>query len=266
MGAALKRNSTISQLLQSDNKKFTDFFTDPVARIHQYTLKNQAQFRDYNKFPHFWRKSVREYNEVSPSVFSSAFSPFSSGTASLSSKAGFVRWYLGMVKSRPVLTKSITCALIYTAADLSSQTLSSSNPFDLVRTLRMAGYGMIVLGPSLHFWFNFVSKVFPKRDLITTLKKIAMGQLLYGPFMTVVFLSVNAGLQGENGEEIVARLKRDLLPTMINGVMYWPLCDFITFRFIPVHLQPLVSNSFSYLWTIYITYMASLDKAGSAPS
>jgi len=25
--------------------------------------------------------------------------------------------------------------------------------------------------------------------------------------------------------------------------------------------QPLVSNSFSFLWTIYITYMASLKKA-----
>ena len=42
---------------------------------------------------------------------------------------------------------------------------------------------------------------------------------------------------GESGAEIIARLKRDLLPTMLNGVMYWPVCDFITFRFVPVHLQ-----------------------------
>ncbi|KAJ6985191.1 hypothetical protein NC653_023234 [Populus alba x Populus x berolinensis] len=69
---------------------------------------------------------------------------------------------------------------------------------------------------------------------------------------------------GENSAEIIARLKRDLLPTMINGVMYWPVCDFVTFKFTPVHLQPLVSNSFSYLWTVYMTYMASLDKAGSS--
>lgn len=124
-------------------------------------------------------------------------------------------------------------------------------------------------------------------------------------------------LPGETGSEIAARLKRDLLPTMLSGIMYWPICDFITFRFIPVHLQvrvyflvsyscmhamkimfgscmrwcnmcytinspkdfhstfccwlmifcivsfwqPLVSNSFSYLWTVYITYMASLEKA-----
>ncbi|GMQ01083.1 hypothetical protein CsSME_00047858 [Camellia sinensis var. sinensis] len=127
----------------------------------------------------------------------------------------------------------------------------------------MAGYGMIIMGPSLHFWFNFVSKVLPKRDLITTLKKLVMGQTLYGPTMTVVFFSVNAALQGENGEEIIARLKRDLLPTMMNGVLYWPICDFVTYKFIPVNLQPLVSNSFSYLWTVYITYMASLEKAST---
>lgn len=54
-------------------------------------------------------------------------------------------------------------------------------------------------------------------------------------------------LTGETGKEIVARLKRDLLPTMLNGVMYWPVCDFITFRFIPVHLQVCVNFFFPFL-------------------
>lgn len=60
----------------------------------------------------------------------------------------------------------------------------------------MAGYGMVILGPSLHFWFNFVSKLLPRRDLLSTLKKMVMGQTLYGPAMTVVFFSLNARLQG----------------------------------------------------------------------
>lgn len=54
-------------------------------------------------------------------------------------------------------------------------------------------------------------------------------------------------LSGENGKEIVARLKRDLLPTLLNGVMYWPICDFITFRFIPVHLQVCFNFSSTFL-------------------
>ncbi|XP_010028381.2 PXMP2/4 family protein 4 [Eucalyptus grandis] len=228
-----------------------------IPRACRHSPENQtSSARAYFRPRRFSRKA-REYHPSPAASFSSS-SP-------ASSRVGFVSWYLGMVKSRPVFTKSVTCGLIYTAADLSSQTLakSSSESYDLVRTLRMAGYGMLILGPSLHFWFNCMSRHFPKQDLASTLKKMVMGETLYGPAMTVVFFCVNAGLQGENGTQIVARLKRDLIPTLVNGFVYWPFCDFITFRFTPVHLQPLVSNSFSYIWTIYLTYMASLQKVDS---
>uniref|UniRef100_A0A2P2LGZ9 PXMP2/4 family protein 4-like n=1 Tax=Rhizophora mucronata TaxID=61149 RepID=A0A2P2LGZ9_RHIMU len=84
--------------------------------------------------------------------------------------------------------------------------LPSSESYDFVRTLRMAGYGMVILGPSLHFWFNFVSKILPKKDLITTFKKILMGQTLYGPAMTAIFFSLNAFLQGEDNSLSAALL------------------------------------------------------------
>lgn len=221
--------------------------------------QTQQPIRPYFRLPDSFRKT-KEVVGVFPSVQQSSVSSIISVV-----KVELLEWYLTMVKCRPVLTKSITSALIYTAADLSSQTisLSSSEPYDLIRTLRMAGYGMLILGPSLHYWFNLMSKLFPSKDLFSTFKKMALGQSLFGPSMTVVFFSMNAFLQGENGDEIIARLKRDLLPTMLNGVMYWPVCDFITFRFVPVHLQALVSNSFSYVWTVYMTYMASLEKAAS---
>ncbi|KAL7199502.1 hypothetical protein ACSBR2_021727 [Camellia fascicularis] len=155
----------------------------------------RQQSKAYARF-HNSRKT-RELELSPPSILFS--SPYRSSSTSVSSslKSGFVGWYLGLIKSHPILTKSITSACIYTAADFSSQTIArpSSEPYDFVRTLRMAGYGMIIMGPSLHFWFNFVSKVLPKRDLITTLKKLVMGQTLYGPTMTVVFFSVNAALQ-----------------------------------------------------------------------
>ncbi|KAB1208488.1 PXMP2/4 family protein 4 [Morella rubra] len=260
MSAALRRNATISRLLQ---RHPITHLTDPALAQAPVLRTQTRRSRAYVRFSDLVRRT-REY-ELSPSLFSSRFSSSSSSSIS---KIGFVGWYLGMVKSRPVLTKSFTSALIYTAADLSSQTIAlpSTGSFDFVRTLRMAGYGMVILGPSLHFWFNYMSKLFPKRDIFSTLKKMFMGQALYGPAMTVVFFSVNAFLQGENTTEIVARLKRDLVPTLINGIMYWPLCDFITYRFTPVHLQPLVSNSFSYLWTVYMTYMAGLEKASTTPS
>uniref|UniRef100_A0ACD5XSF3 Uncharacterized protein n=1 Tax=Avena sativa TaxID=4498 RepID=A0ACD5XSF3_AVESA len=194
------------------------------------------------------------------SRFTPAFSPTTRRSGSIGSVV--VAWYLGSIEARPVLTKSITAAAIFTVADITSQmiTLRSEESLDLIRTLRMASYGILISGPSLHFWFNFVSKVVPKKDVLSTFKKMFLGQAVYGPIINCVFFSYNAGLQGETIPEIIARLKRDLIPTIKSGLIYWPLCDFITFKFIPVHLQPLLSNSFSFLWTIYITYMAGLKK------
>ncbi|KAH9620484.1 hypothetical protein KSS87_019586 [Heliosperma pusillum] len=194
---------------------------------------------------------------------SSSLSSVNSGAETVFSRIGLVGWYLGLIKSRPLLTKSLTSSLIYVAADITSQTIAlpSSEPYDFIRTLRMAGYGLVGSGPTLHYWFNFMSKVLPGRDVLATAKKMILGQVVYGPIMIVVFFSLNAALQGENAKEIGARLRRDFFPTIRNCLIYWPVCDFITFRFPPVHLQPLVSNGFSFVWTVYMTYMASLEKA-----
>lgn len=60
----------------------------------------------------------------------------------------------------------------------------------------MAIYGLLILGPSQHMWFNLLSKVFPNRDVSTTLKKIFMGQAVFGPAINTVFFSYNGALQG----------------------------------------------------------------------
>uniref|UniRef100_A0A2K1XP10 Uncharacterized protein n=1 Tax=Populus trichocarpa TaxID=3694 RepID=A0A2K1XP10_POPTR len=64
---------------------------------------------------------------------------------------------------------------------------TSSSSFDFIRTLRMAGYGLLFLGPSQHLWFNFMRKVLPKRDVLTTFKKVFMGQAVYGPANATLF-------------------------------------------------------------------------------
>ncbi|CAI5948104.1 unnamed protein product [Closterium sp. NIES-64] len=136
--------------------------------------------------------------------------------------------------------------------------------WDAFRTARMAGAGLLLSGPTLHLWFTRLAKFIPGTDVPRVLLKIAMGQLLYSPVFNSVFFSINAALQGENKEQIIARLRRDLIPTLISGACYWPVCDFITFRYVPVRLQVLTSNTAAFFWTIYVTYKASLAPAAAA--
>ncbi|KAI3460166.1 hypothetical protein Pfo_016829 [Paulownia fortunei] len=246
-------NFTTSALVQLPRRRF-------------FALYNQ-QCRAYSPSGRNHHQQFTKKTEVSetPSHFFSYFAILHRSYSSKSSNSnmGLLSWYLGMLESRPILTKAISSAIIYGAADITSQliTMEPHDTWDSIRTLRMAGFGLIILGPAQHLWFNFVARLLPKRDVVTTFKKLAMGQLVYGPMINGGFFSFNAALQGESGNEIAARLKRDLIPTLLNGLLYWPLCDFFTYKIIPVHLQPLMNSSFSYLWTIYLTYMASLKKA-----
>ncbi|KAJ6327997.1 hypothetical protein OIU77_009807 [Salix suchowensis] len=165
----------------------------------------QACIRDTESLSprHRSSKTRVSYTLYKPSP-SNPFSTSSSRSSFSNSKSrsGFIGWYLSQLESRPVVTKTFTTSLIYAAADLTAQLISStsSSSLDFIRTLRMAGY-------------------------------------VYGPANTALFFSYNAALQGESNDEIVARLK---LP-----------------------LQPLVNSVCSYVWTIYLTYMASLKKAST---
>ena len=73
----------------------------------------------------------------------------------------------------------------------------------------MAGYGFLLLGPSQHLWFNLLSKSLPKRDMLTTFKKMFMGQAVYGPVSTTVFFSYNAALQGRRFFPFFLKGKRE---------------------------------------------------------
>ncbi|KDP41638.1 hypothetical protein JCGZ_16045 [Jatropha curcas] len=234
----------------------TSFSTETSLSIQQWRF-----YTGVRSPQHF----IRSRNpKVSPSIYS-LFPSYCFSTLNSKSKVGFIGWYLGKLDSRPIVTKTVTTSLIFAAADLTAQMLSqSSGSFDFIRTARMAMYGLLILGPSQHLWFNIISTALPKRDVLTTLKKTFMGQAIYGPVNATIFFSYNAALQGESSDEIVARLKRDVLPTLRNGLMYWPICDFFTYKFVPVHLQPLVNSTCSYLWTIYLTYMASLQKVSTS--
>ncbi|CAI5478002.1 unnamed protein product [Closterium sp. Yama58-4] len=192
----------------------------------------------------------------------------------------------GCLDSRPVITKSIPqrsySALLtshrrhklsHSILDPPATSPLDDNPdqpprqqfhWDAFRTARMAGAGLLLSGPTLHLWFTRIARFIPGTDVPRVLLKITLGQLLYSPIFNSVFFSINAALQGENREQIVARLRRDLIPTLISGACYWPVCDFITFRYVPVRLQVLTSNTAAFFWTIYVTYKASLAPAAAA--
>lgn len=92
-----------------------------------FSNQHQQQWRAYaaQSF-HRLKKPRGAASKFSNPLFSASPSlSFSSST----SKTGFVGWYLGVLESRPLLTKSISSSLIYAAADFTSQVHLPGTPF-----------------------------------------------------------------------------------------------------------------------------------------
>lgn len=75
--------------------------------------------------------SVRSMNTAATKIPKTQFLwfPFrklspSSASASVKTRMGFLAWYLGALESRPIITKSLSSAVIYAAADVTSQVFS----------------------------------------------------------------------------------------------------------------------------------------------
>lgn len=126
MSAGFLRNGTktyhsIHNLLQK--QPATDSIGAAIIRSQPH--HRQQQSRVYARFSQSVYRRTRELQLSPPSVLSLSFS---SSTTVSSSRNGLVGWYLEMVKARPIAHQNITGALIYTAADLSSQVTLKRKP------------------------------------------------------------------------------------------------------------------------------------------
>ncbi|KAH6781111.1 Peroxisomal membrane 22 kDa family protein [Perilla frutescens var. hirtella] len=103
---------------------FVTNFTGAALR-RRFSAPHNQQYRSYTPFRHhlhFMKKpSVSETQNHVPTSFS-IFRRFCSSKSS-NSRMGFLSWYLGMLESRPILTKSASAAVIYATADITSQAI-----------------------------------------------------------------------------------------------------------------------------------------------
>lgn len=82
---------------------------------------------------------------------------------------------------------------------MSAYTASDGEPvaWDSFRSARMLAVGLFMSGPLLHLWFGRVGKLIPGRDIASTLKKLVLGQLLFGPAFCAAFFAINAYALGK---------------------------------------------------------------------
>jgi protein Mpv17 len=170
----------------------------------------------------------------------------------------FLRWYNARLAARPLLTSSVTTAVLFATGDITAQQLVEKRGFkghDLTRTGRMALYGGFVFGPVATTWFGFLARNVTLRNRrLETLARVAVDQCVFAPVMIGVFLSSMATMEGVSAQK---RLEKTWWPALKTNWLIWPFVQFVNFTYIPLPHRVLFANIISIGWNCYLSWVNS---------
>ncbi|KAI4591643.1 Protein required for ethanol metabolism [Pestalotiopsis sp. 9143b] len=169
-----------------------------------------------------------------------------------------LRWYQAKLAARPLLTQSITTAVLFATGDITAQQLVEKRGFekhDLTRTGRMFLYGGAVFGPAATTWFKFLQRrvVLPNKNA-EILARVAVDQGVFAPTMIGVFLSSMATMEGGSPAD---KLAKSYLPALQTNYLVWPFVQLVNFKFVPLHHRVLFVNFISIGWNCYLSFLNS---------
>lgn len=170
-----------------------------------------------------------------------------------------LRWYQMKLARRPLLTQSITTAVLFATGDVMAQQGVEQVGLDkhnLARTGRMALYGGCVFGPAATTWFNFLARRinFPKSPNLTIAARVLTDQSVFASTNLFCFLSSMAIMEGSDPKE---KLNSTYFEALKKNWMVWPAVQAINFKFVPLEHRVLVVNIVSLGWNCYLSYVNS---------
>ncbi|KAI1313968.1 hypothetical protein F5Y03DRAFT_389456 [Xylaria venustula] len=165
-----------------------------------------------------------------------------------------LRWYQRSLAARPLLTQSLTTAVLFAVGDITAQQVVEKKGLEkheFMRTGRMFAYGGAVFGPAATTWFGILQKrVVLKNKNAEILARVACDQLIFAPTFIAVFLGSMAVLEGNSPKE---KLEKAYFPTLQTNWMLWPFVQVANFKFVPLHHRVLAVNVVSIGWNAYLS-------------
>ncbi|KAI9831810.1 MAG: Protein required for ethanol metabolism [Sarea resinae] len=163
--------------------------------------------------------------------------------------------------TRPLLTQSVTTAVLFAAGDVLSQhAVEKVEKHDYARTGRMALYGGAIFGPAATTWFKFLQNriTLPNKNA-EILARVGLDQGLFAGANLFCFLTSMSIMEGSDPKK---KLDEAYWTALKKNWMLWPFVQVANFKFVPLDYRVLVVNVISLGWNCYLSYINS--QSGSS--
>uniref|UniRef100_A0A803LT87 Uncharacterized protein n=1 Tax=Chenopodium quinoa TaxID=63459 RepID=A0A803LT87_CHEQI len=172
-------------------------------------------------------------------------------------------WYMDLLLKSPVLTKAVTSALLNFVGDLICQLAIDKVPTpDYKRTSMFTFLGLVLVGPTLHYWYLYLSKLVTLPGASGAFLRLILDQFIFAPIFIGTFLSTLITLEGRPSQ-VAPKLKQEWVSSVIANWKLWIPFQFLNFRFVPQQFQVLASNFVAVIWNVILSYKAHKEHAFS---
>ncbi|KAM9810660.1 peroxisomal membrane protein 2 [Neosynchiropus ocellatus] len=174
--------------------------------------------------------------------------------------------YLFLLKRYPILTKSVTSAVISALGNILSQYLESRKKakngaavsrMDAAGPARYGIYGLLITGPVSHFFYQLMEAWIPSTDPYCLLKRLMLDRLVFAPgFLLIFFFAMNI-LEAKGWEDFEKKMRRTYWTALKMNWRVWTPFQFVNVNFVPVQFRVLFANVVAFFW---YAYLASVRK------
>lgn len=160
--------------------------------------------------------------------------------------------YQGLLKSNPILTKSITSGVIACLGSSLSQVVGEG-----VVSLKISRsfliFGSLVTGPVTHYLYNALDRLFPRPGVISSILKVLVDRALFSPVFLTLTLYLLSRLQGENHQVALDITNEKFLNSLFANWKIWTIPQIININLVPVQYRVLFANLVALVWNFYLS-------------
>jgi hypothetical protein len=168
------------------------------------------------------------------------------------------KWYLS---NYPVRTKAVTAATIsclgeVLGAYVKSRVHKRKFRVEGSRLLLFAGFGSIITGPLLHFWYILLEGIMHKMNLTgrgKVIAKVLFDRILWSPPFTVLTLCYLQYFQTFSVHETAVQLRRNYFAVLVMSQKTWFPAQLVNFELVPQEFQVLFVNLVAVFWNTYLS-------------
>ncbi|CAL5098484.1 unnamed protein product [Urochloa decumbens] len=168
----------------------------------------------------------------------------------------FLAWYLMSLDKNPIATKAVTSAVLTLAGDLICQLVIDRVPeLDLRRTFVFTFLGLALVGPTLHVWYLYLSKLVTISGASGAIARLMLDQFIFSPIFIGIFMSLLVTFEGKPSL-VVPKLKQEWLSSVLANWQLWIPFQFLNFYFVPQKFQVLAANFVALAWNVILSFKA----------